>query len=179
MRQSLNRNDGYVLPYVLVVFLVLSFVAVSVCSTSLSHFRAQQTFVQQTQSRYEAEGLVEQAIARLEALEGSSGPDCLDASAAAETAAMDFWSKADALDEAGLSVEPDAEVDLTNNENLLTVVAVSADGTVYVTAGLEVRLTTVTEESATGGFVASAAVVTLEYVAYDISHPAAEGGSVP
>lgn len=175
MKHRLNREDGYVLPYVLVVFLVLSFVAVSICGISLNHFRTQQAYVAQTQSRYEAEGLVEQVVAQLGALEGDSVA-CPNPEEAAEAAVMDFWSRAVSLDRAGVSVDMEVVADLTQENNRLTVTAVSADGSVRVTAELEVRLTTTAEETAPEEFAGRAAAESVEYVSYDISHPTGEGG---
>lgn len=175
MKRELNREDGYVLPYVLVVFLVLSFVAVSICGISLNHFRAQQAYVAQTRARYEAEGLVEQIVAQLGALEGGSTA-CPDSEEAGEAAAMDFWSRADALDRAGVSVDMEAEADLTEEKNRLTITAVSTDGTVKVNAELEIDLTTTAEEVVPEEFAGHAAAESVQYVSYHISYPAGNGG---
>ena len=61
--KQLKRCDGYVLPYVLVVFLILSAVAVSICSTSLNNLKAQEAAVERSKALYEAEGEVEKFVA--------------------------------------------------------------------------------------------------------------------
>lgn len=61
--KHLRKCDGYVLPYVLVVFLILSAVAVSICSTSLNNLKAQEAAVERSKALYEAEGEVEKFVA--------------------------------------------------------------------------------------------------------------------
>ena len=62
MRQF-KRCDGYVLPYVLVVFLILSAVSVSICGTALNNLRAQEAAVERSKALYEAEGEIEKFVA--------------------------------------------------------------------------------------------------------------------
>ena len=63
--KNLKRCDGYVLPYVLVVFLILSAVAVSICTVSLNNLKAQEAAVKRAQALYTAEGEVEKVVAKI------------------------------------------------------------------------------------------------------------------
>lgn len=67
--KHLKKDDGYVLIYVLIVFTILSFVAVSICTTALNNLKAQKADVARMEARYEAEGYLQQFIAEVEALE--------------------------------------------------------------------------------------------------------------
>lgn len=64
--KQFKRCDGYVLPYVLVVFLILSAVSVSICGTALNNLRAQEAAVERSKALYEAEGEIEKLLAKVE-----------------------------------------------------------------------------------------------------------------
>ena len=61
--KHLRKDDGYVLIYVLIVFTILSFVAVSICTMALKNLQAQKADVARMEARYEAEGYLQQFIA--------------------------------------------------------------------------------------------------------------------
>lgn len=61
-------NEGYALPFVLVVFLVITLVATSVLAVSLRNLQSQKASVQRMEEQYAAAGEIEKAMARLEAL---------------------------------------------------------------------------------------------------------------
>ena len=63
--KHLRREDGYVLPYVLIVFAVVSLIAVSICSVAIRNLRTQEAAVQRTQALYAAEGAVERFTAKV------------------------------------------------------------------------------------------------------------------
>ena len=65
-------TEGYVLIYVVVVVVLLGLASAAVCSFALSGVRAQSAALERDRARYKAEGLVEQAVARL--LDGDVGP---------------------------------------------------------------------------------------------------------
>ena len=67
-----KNEDGYVLLYVLVVLVLLSLTAAAVCSIALHNLQAQRSSVEQMQKRYAAEGLGEQFVAKLQAVERNS-----------------------------------------------------------------------------------------------------------
>jgi Tfp pilus assembly protein PilX len=58
-------NEGYTLPLVLIVMIVLSLVALGVMSVSLHNLRAQQASIQRMESKYAAQGELEKAVANL------------------------------------------------------------------------------------------------------------------
>lgn len=60
-----KNNDGYVLPFVLVVLIVMSLVATAALSAALRNLKAQQTFVERMEDRYQAEGAIERVVAEL------------------------------------------------------------------------------------------------------------------
>lgn len=63
--KHLKKDDGYVLIYVLIVFTILSFVAVSICTMALKNLQAQKADVARMEARYEAEGYLQQFVAEL------------------------------------------------------------------------------------------------------------------
>lgn len=60
-----KRDEGYVLPLVLVVMVVLCLVAVSVMSFALNNYKSQQASVQRMQDQYAAQGEIEKVVAKI------------------------------------------------------------------------------------------------------------------
>lgn len=58
-------TEGYVLIYVLVVFVLLGLACTAVCTFALNGLKTQRAALENDRQRYAAEGLVEQAVARL------------------------------------------------------------------------------------------------------------------
>ena len=58
-------TEGYVLIYVLVVFILLGLACTTVCTFALNGLKTQRTALESDRQRFAAEGLVEQAVARL------------------------------------------------------------------------------------------------------------------
>ena len=59
-------DEGYALPFAVVVMLVLCLVAVSILTVSLHNLQNQQASIERMQDKYEAQGEVEKAIALIE-----------------------------------------------------------------------------------------------------------------
>lgn len=154
MKQALRRNEGYILPYVLIVFLVLSFAAVTICGISLNNLRAQEDSVKRTQALYEAEGKIEEFTGELAVLKKGETEAELFTAALADG----FVTGVEASRE-----EPEP--------NVLTVIATSGDGTVTVEAQIVVTVKEPQEGSSD-----LAEVSKLEYTAYSITHSTEEGG---
>ena len=68
-------NEGYALPFVVVVMLVLCLVAVSILTFSLQNLQNQQTSIERMQDKYEAQGEVEKKIANVASLNSSTPYD--------------------------------------------------------------------------------------------------------
>lgn len=62
-----KHNEGYTLPLVMVVMVILCLVAVSIMSVALRNLKAQQASVQRMQDQYVAAGMIEKVVAQLEA----------------------------------------------------------------------------------------------------------------
>lgn len=58
-------NEGYTLPFVLVVFLVISLVATSILTISLQNLQSQKASIQRMEEKYAAKGMMESKIASL------------------------------------------------------------------------------------------------------------------
>lgn len=69
--KHMKKNDGYVMVYVLIVFTILSFVAVSICTMAVKNLQAQKATINRMEARYEAEGYLQEFMAETELL--SSG----------------------------------------------------------------------------------------------------------
>jgi len=67
-----KHNEGYTLPLVLVVMIVMCLIAVSVMSVALHNLQAQKAPITRMQDKYEAQGEVETVIAIIE--KGLSNP---------------------------------------------------------------------------------------------------------
>ena len=80
-------TGGYVLIYVLVVFILLGLACAAVCTFALNGLKTQRNALRQDQQRYAAEGVVEQVVARLL---DSSGSGPIDWSST-ESSLDDVW----------------------------------------------------------------------------------------
>ena len=61
-----KHNEGYALPFVLVVMVVLTMVAVSILSFSLRNLQSQQASIDRMKAQYEAAGEIEKVVAVLD-----------------------------------------------------------------------------------------------------------------
>lgn len=59
-------DEGYALPFVLVVFLVFSLIATSVLTFSLKNLQSQQASIQRAKDQYAAQGEIEKVVLQLE-----------------------------------------------------------------------------------------------------------------
>lgn len=60
-----KNNDGYVLPFVLVVMIVLTIIATSLMTAALRNLQSQQKFTERMVDKYQAEGEIEKIVAQL------------------------------------------------------------------------------------------------------------------
>ena len=60
-----KNNDGYVLPFVLVVMIVLCIISTSLMTAALMNLRIQQRFTEQMKDKYAAQGEIEKIVAIL------------------------------------------------------------------------------------------------------------------
>lgn len=60
-----KNNDGYVLPFVLVVMIVLTIIATSLMTAALRNLQSQQKFTERMETKYAAEGEIEKIVAQL------------------------------------------------------------------------------------------------------------------
>lgn len=62
-----KHNEGYTLPLVLVVMIIMCLIAVSVMSVALHNLQSQKASIQRMESKYAAQGEIEKAVAELTA----------------------------------------------------------------------------------------------------------------
>ncbi len=60
-----KNNEGYVLPFVLVVMIVLTIIATSLMTAALRNLQSQQKFTERMETKYAAEGEIEKIVAQL------------------------------------------------------------------------------------------------------------------
>lgn len=60
-----KNNDGYVLPFVLVVMIVLTIISTSLMTAALRNLQSQQKFTERMETKYAAEGEIEKIVAQL------------------------------------------------------------------------------------------------------------------
>lgn len=77
-------NEGYALPFAVVVMLVLCLVAVSILTFSLQNLQNQQNSIERMQDKYEAQGEVEKKIANVESIGSTSYSNLQEAKNAIE-----------------------------------------------------------------------------------------------
>ena len=61
-----KNNDGYVLPFVLVVMIVLCIISTSLMTAALQNLQIQQRFTERMVDKYEAQGEIEKVVALLQ-----------------------------------------------------------------------------------------------------------------
>ena len=61
-----KNNDGYVLPFVLVVMIVLCIISTSLMTAALRNLQMQQRFTERMVDKYAAQGEIEKAVAQLQ-----------------------------------------------------------------------------------------------------------------
>ena len=61
-----KHNDGYALPFVLVVMVIICLVGVSILSASLNNLQNQQASIERMQDQYEAVAEIEKKMAQVE-----------------------------------------------------------------------------------------------------------------
>ena len=69
-----KRNEGYALPFVLVVLIVMCLIVVGIMDFSLRNLKSQQNTILRMEAKYEAAGQIEQIIATLENKKTDSFP---------------------------------------------------------------------------------------------------------
>lgn len=60
-----KHNEGYVLPLVLVVMVIMALIAVGVMSVSLHNLQTQKADIERMQAQYAAQGEIEKTVAQL------------------------------------------------------------------------------------------------------------------
>ena len=170
--KQLRKDDGYILVYVLVVFLVLSFAAVAICTGAVQNLRAQQASIARTQALYEAEGKIESYVANLMTKEVASSSLCSSEDDAKRAAAAAFWEAAKTPGvELSATVENEGS---TQDLNILTVQAISGGRSATVVAKLSVTLELHANQDTSDPvkYKGSAKVKTdgIQYSSYDISY---------
>lgn len=176
--KHLKREDGYVLPYVLIVFAVVSLVAVSVCSVAINNLRVQEAAVRRAQALYEAEGKVERFTAIAKA---SSG----DEYRPTEQDALDDFAAELRLADTDSVLK---DIEITGSEAVLTLQAGSSaqiDAVVKLQLDVDVKVEVIKDKDAEENVIETVEtykvtdVPDLTYESYAISyHTAAapEGG---
>lgn len=101
--KHMKKNDGYVVVYVLIVFTILSLVAVSICSVALKNLKAQRASVDRMEIRYEAEGYLQEFVAKIGQLKSDVE---VESTAAAEA---QFWGAMVPLENSNFTVDEDAD----------------------------------------------------------------------
>lgn len=168
MRKIMKQNDGYVLPYVLIVFLVLSFTAVTICGVSLNNLRAQEQSVKQAQARYTAEGEIEKFVAELLKLQESD----VDAGIAKDAFWGAFWDAVASGFGADVTVLENT-VEVSPNGGQMTVQAQVSDA--CITAKLEFLVSE--PELNDGNTQYAVKTESVNYDSYYISRSVQEGGT--
>ena len=63
-----KNNEGYVLPFVLVVMIVLTIITTSLMTAALRNLQSQQKFMERMVDKYQAEGEIEKIVAQLDGI---------------------------------------------------------------------------------------------------------------
>ena len=171
--KTMKKNDGYVVVYVLIVFTILSLVAVSICSVALKNLKAQRASVDRMEVRYEAEAYLQEFVAKVGQLKSDVEVESTDA---AET---QFWTAMVPLKNSNLTVDENAAnnsltlvADATTVAELTVHATYAENGnTAQIDAVLKVPVT-VTEHQETIAPVPPATESTIQYTySYKVTDP--------
>ena len=70
-----KHNEGYALPFVLVVLVVMCIIAVGIMDFSLRNLESQQSTIQRMEAKYEAAGQIEQIVAAMQTEVDGNAPE--------------------------------------------------------------------------------------------------------
>lgn len=140
-----KRNEGYALPFVLVVMVVLCAISVAILSGSLRNLKSQQATTERMQDQYAAQGQIERIVATLESR---------------KTVSVDVLKEA-GIDEQNVEIPASLESDATKLSLKVTVI----HGTVQIACELELNSSKpITTTNGVYGFDD----LTITYVSYEI-----------
>lgn len=180
--KHMKKNDGYVMVYVMIVFTILSFVAVSICGMAVKNLQAQKATINRMTARYEAEAVLQQFIAEVESesFEANGSSDSgidMAKSAAIDTIKSSIVSYVNGkTQENKLGIEANLESDGTINvavdaiaENETSLVTIKA--TMIIDVDFSNAIDPV-EDAENGQFTCKVQVEKLvwNYISYDISY---------
>ena len=133
-----KKSDGYVLVYVLIVIVVLSLLALGVCSITLRNLQTQQASVEQMQEQYEVEGQMERFIAKLQVFQEDSSTYYYATSNEAKSAAHDhFWTNIGTMADGIVTIQESA---LTWEDDSCKLTVRAAAGEQVLTTEVKVSL---------------------------------------
>ena len=141
-----KHNEGYTLPFVMVVLVVVSMVAVTIMTDAMQTLRTQERIIAQMQAQYEAQGEIEKIIARLEHLETTE---------AVEIPVLDDLSYEDGKIKGNIYMD-------------------SSDGTVRIACGVEISADAIEQEPGTNKFKLSGKP-SITYTSYEITTIGGDG----
>lgn len=137
-----KRDEGYVLPLVLIVLVVICLIAVSLLTVSLNNLKNQQAMIDRMEDQYAAQGMIEEAVAGLqvELFKGTDTKvrvDGLSYGALIEkkdqsnidNAGYIYWSKVSGIDQIKLKITA-----TSGTKTVATVVVFSYDESKYTTS---------------------------------------------
>lgn len=137
-----KNSGGYVLVYVLIVIVLLSLLALGVCSIALRNLQTQQASVEQMQEHYEVEGNMERFVAKLQAFQENSSVRYNSQTEAQSAAHDSFWTEVQDMDN-GITIQ---ESSLTWEENSCKLTVQADVGDQALVAELNVSLDIVIDE---------------------------------
>lgn len=178
-----KNSGGYVLVYVLIVIVLLSLLALGVCSIALRNLQTQQASVEQMQEQYETEGLIERFVANLQAIDlNGNGQE----SAAHSAFVTEIETLCNGIDGLTLTAEPqswESVSSIVNGWRCKLAVRAETSGAV-VSADLDVTMAIAIEEHnhydedgvlTSTTYTYGLSNIAFTYEAYDISTGSAAG----
>lgn len=152
-----KHNEGYALPFVLVVITVLFLVALAISTVSLRNLQSQQASIQQMQDKYEAQGQIEIVTALIDNI-------------SSKTHISDLASLGNLDDDEDIEVEiiPQDPSNLSEDATSLEVTLVTSVGNTKITCTLLLHSTDVIP-TGTGPIIYQLTNPSYEYISYNIS----------
>ena len=132
-----KKSDGYVLVYVLIVIVVLSLLALGVCSITLRNLQTQQASVEQMQEQYEVEGQMERFIAKLQVFQEDSSIYYATSNEATSAAHDSFWTTVGTMADGVVTIQESA---LTWEDDSCKLTVRAAAGEQVLTTEVKVSL---------------------------------------
>ena len=178
-----KNNDGYVLPFVLVVMIVLCIMSASLMTAAFRNLQMQQKFTDRMVDKYEAQGEIEKIVAQLKqdiVIEGNESEELTAEELTPENLAKSLGltddkvrilevTQADIETEEDETSEEDEQTDEKKSLDFIVSLEASSEATTIACELLVSAKYTSTQDSESSAYKHTIVVDSITYQSYEIS----------